>query len=204
MQARRGSVPEIAVSVAKWLVICLAPVSLGVAFFLPVYTDELVWKVIQARMHLDDMRNVVAHISCERPPVPIPTLLVPARLVDALLYGNMDDPLHLRMTGAAFGVAIIGAAWLVLDRAVGRRVGRANLTAIVLALATVGVMPFLLVINRPEQIIALAIILLGIHSSSARHRRVDRPWRTSPRRRLRSRSWGWSLRPIPGGFSSCR
>lgn len=138
----------------------LAVLSFGIAVLLPVYTDELAWKLQQSRMHLDALRALGLFPTCGNLSVAIPTVLLPFRLVDALLYEHLSAPFQLRLGGAVTGLLGVIATVLAVRRL--RIVGTAASLALVVSFATLGIMPFLLVINRPDQVLAIAIVLLSL------------------------------------------
>ena len=137
----------------------LAIGSFALACFVPIYTDEIAWKIIQSRVTQDGGMSPPLSLepSCGPYSFAVPMLLYPFRWADSLVFGAMTSPLALRLLG--FGTAL---AWLVLAGALATNIGRPRLSrgvvaAGLLALATIGVMPFLLVISRPEQVLLIAL-----------------------------------------------
>ncbi len=139
-----------------------AVLSFAVAFFLPVYTDELGWKLIEGRMYLDGLQSVKLLPQCGNYAVPIPRLLLPFRYLDSLLYERVDDPIFIRVSGFLLGLAQLCIAWVIVSRILRRAITRWTSAVLVLSFATIGIMPFLLVMNRPEQILSTAILILAL------------------------------------------
>lgn len=139
-------------------------VTLLLSVFLPIYTDEVGWKILQARFFLDGGVNINLFPQCGAPFATAPAwFMVPARAFDAWLYGDLVPPLQLRFMGiASFLLWLAVAGWL-LSRAVGQTVGGLSLVSLTVAFVGLGVMPFLMVINRPEQplLIGLTVLMLA-------------------------------------------
>jgi hypothetical protein len=136
----------------------LAVGSFALACFVPIYTDEIAWKIIQSRVTEDGGQSLALTLepSCGPYSFAVPMLLYPFRWVDSLVFRGMTGPLALRLLG--FGTALL---WLALAGAFATDVARTRLSrgvvaAGLIALVTIGVMPFLLVISRPEQVLLIA------------------------------------------------
>lgn len=155
---------ETARAVLGTAVAALAIGSFSLALFLPVYTDEIVWKAAQGRMNLDGGSNLAVTLqpSCGAYTVPVPPLLYPFRLLDAALYWALSDPLAIRVFGAAVGffwITLVG--WLAIQ-VCRNEVPRATVLAVLLGFVTLGVMPFYLVISRPEQFMLLGMTCFAL------------------------------------------
>lgn len=132
--------------------------SFGLAFFLPVYTDELVFKIQQARLHYDQFRLIgIPQPSCGSYAYAVPWLLLPFRLFDSLIYEHVAGPLPIRVIGLGVALVWLALAWYLLRRVAAGCIGSSRIAVGLVAMTTLGVMPFLLVINRPEQILLLAV-----------------------------------------------
>jgi hypothetical protein len=136
----------------------LAVPSFALAFFLPVYTDELIWKILQGRIFADGglLPRLTLEPSCGPYGMPSAPFLLPFRWLDALLYGSLASPLAVRVTGVALGVGWVVFAMAAAARIAGPRLGW-KAAALMLATATMGAMPFLLVISRPDQYLLWAL-----------------------------------------------
>jgi hypothetical protein len=139
-------------------VAALALASFALALFLPVYTDEILWKAVQGRMAIEGGKVMALNFqpSCGTYYHPVPALLYPFRLLDAFLYAALGDPLAIRVFGMALcllwiALTCVFACRLFEDQA------RLPIIAVLLAFATLGVMPFFLVLSRPEQILLIAM-----------------------------------------------
>lgn len=143
--------------------------SFSLSFFMPVYTDELGWKFIQARVNLDGGVTLATIPSCRPLAVPIPTMLLPARLLETFIYEKITNPLFLRTSGFLIGALTVLVAWMMLNRISNCSSDRTINAAIVCGFFTIGVTPFLVTMNRPEQFIAIVIIFIFLSLLEYRH-----------------------------------
>jgi hypothetical protein len=127
----------------------------------PIYADEIQWKAVNSRLLLDAGKLNYLFPECAKgllldPPVS----WYPARLIDAALYADMTNPQDLRYSGIGiFVLIVLYCAWFVRFR-IRPDIGYAAAAGAVLAPLSLGVLPFLLVMNRPEQAL-VAVMLIG-------------------------------------------
>ena len=136
-----------------WPVAVLFAVQLFIAFFLPIYTDEFGFKWGYARAFLDDGKTQLLNISCRADPtVAWPLLWMPARWFDALLYQDLSHPSKLRVFGFVYAGIFLIALYSLVRRARWSLEGASTGLVYVFAISfcALGVLPFLLVMNRPE------------------------------------------------------
>jgi hypothetical protein len=140
----------------------LALVSFGMAALLPVYTDEIVWKMIQGRLGYDgfEVRSGTMVPTCGPDAFPSPPLMLPFRLLDTMMYQWIPDPLVIRLVGIGFFIVWLAGTWLLLQRLVPPLADRWTIAGASIAFVTLGVMPFLMVISRPEQPLLIGITVL--------------------------------------------
>jgi hypothetical protein len=126
----------------------------------PIYADELQWKAINSRLFLDSGKLNYIFPECTRgllldPPVS----WYPARFIDAALFSDMTNPQMLRYWSIGCLVLIVlYCAWFVRFR-IKPDIGFAATAGAVLAPLSLGVLPFLLVMNRPEQELVMIMIM---------------------------------------------
>jgi len=153
--------PERLAGVGKGLAIVAGTLALGsfaLALFVPVYTDEIAWKIIQSRVIEDGGKSLALTLepSCGPYAFAVPTIIYPFRWIDSLVFAHLTSPLALRLYGFAMAILWLGLVGLFTWDIVRPRLNAGFVTAGVLAFATIGVMPFLLVISRPEQVLLIA------------------------------------------------
>jgi hypothetical protein len=148
--------------IAVTAIMILALVSFGMAALLPVYTDEIVWKVMQGRLGYDgfEVRSGTMVPSCGPDAFTVPPLLLPFRLLETLMYQWISEPLMIRLVGIGFFIAWLVGTWLLLQRFVPPLADRWTIAGALVAFVTLGVMPFLMVISRPEQLLLIGITAL--------------------------------------------
>jgi hypothetical protein len=142
--------------------VLLGCASFTLAFFLPIYTDEIVWKAYHGRMWYDDFQSIGSFLTCGAYAFPTPLLLVPFRLIDTAIYEELTQPLAIRAIGLALAATWGGLVWWLLGPPLGKMMSKWGVAAAIIAFHTLGVMPFLLVLNRPEQVLLIAMTLFTI------------------------------------------
>ena len=143
--------------VAALIMVVLAAATFGLSFFVPIYTDEITWKVLQGSMGSDEFETVNIQPTCGTPTFRVPLLLIPFRFIDTALYQHLAEPLTIRIIGVALAVGWGFLTWLLLRRMLGSAIPAWITGTIIIAFSTLGVMPFLLVLNRPEQVLLIAM-----------------------------------------------
>lgn len=167
--------PGRGLSVLSWLVVLSLLALLGVGLFVPLYSDEVATKFVQARYLAEGGQMITLFPQCGAGLArPTPLSWHPAALLFDLMYGHLT-PLGLRIAGAALALAWLGvlAAWL------SQAVSGARLLAWAAAAATLGlgVLPLTLVLTRPEQWLLLLLAgFLLLPAIAARWLRAGPRW----------------------------
>ena len=132
--------------------------TLWMVFYFPVYTDEIFWKLMIARLETDHGKLVYLFAQCsEGQWIDAPLTWYPAMLIHSWLYEDASHPWRLRVHGWFFFLVLLALWTCLLKRRAGLGVTDAFLA--VSAFLSVGVLPFLLVYARPEQPLLLLITL---------------------------------------------
>jgi hypothetical protein len=136
----------------------LALIPLQLAF--PIYQDELEWNLINSRMLIDSGKLLYLFLPCSSGfLLDVPISWYPTRLMDAALYADMTNPQILRYWAILiFWAIILYSAWFA-RRTLCPNAGFLNVIGVVLAPLALAVLPFQLVMNRPEQGLVVAILL---------------------------------------------
>ncbi len=137
---------------------------LAVVFFLPVYTDEILWKALLGRYHADGNQEIALSMipSCRFYAKDVPWLLLPYRLFNQVLYGNIPGPLSIRVFGFALELSWLVLTWRLFATVVRPQFSSWSAGTGVLAFAMLGILPFLLEFGRPEQILMIGITILFV------------------------------------------
>ena len=143
------------------LIWILAGAVFVVAFFLPVYTDEILWKALLGRYHADGGQELALSLipSCRFYAKDVPWLLLPYRLFSQTLYGNISGPLAVRSFGLALELIWLVLAWRLFAPVVRPQFGARTTATGVLAFAMLGILPLLLEFGRPEQILLIGMTI---------------------------------------------
>jgi hypothetical protein len=134
-------------------------VSILAGMLLPVYTDEIGWR-LEERAGIDGGVDIGFTDMCgPNSIVHPPWFMMPTRWVCAVVNQLLADPLYVRATGVAFAFLWAVMLWFLVGMIEQDRSRRAITRALAFSLLAMGVMPFLMVMSRPEQPLIAAILL---------------------------------------------
>jgi hypothetical protein len=131
--------------------------SVGLGLLVPIYSDEVGWR-FQARMAFDGgVDRFVAENCGLNTLAQTPVFMQPLRYATAAFNSTFADPLTIRLVGIACALTWLALLWALVGR-LSRTPAEANrMRTIGFSLASLGLLPFMLVISRPEQPILLAL-----------------------------------------------
>lgn len=145
-------------SVLSCLVLALFGCALLLGVLVPVYTDEVATKLLQARFFDEGGVLVSLLPQCKSSFVSeMPLTWYPAGVVNATIYSALG-PLGLRLAGIAVALACVATQSYWAFRVVDNKMNRLHLVATLAALNGFGVMPFVLILARPEQVMLLCLL----------------------------------------------
>ncbi len=121
---------------------------------LPLYSDELTYKWYSGRYFLDDGASISLFPHCGGNfSHPTPSAFLVERLFDAQLYGELSDPMRVRYLGCIFFCLWLVMFWLLCMRLFPKDTKK--LFVVSSCLLFLGPLPFLMIMNRPEQTILI-------------------------------------------------
>jgi hypothetical protein len=134
--------------------------------FLPVYTDEIGWR-LQERAGFEGVDKLFVELCGPNTVTHPPFWMMPARYYSALFNSLFADPFYVRVSGILYALV-----WTAMMLALVRRVAEAQrdriaLSTLAIGFLSLGTMPLLLVISRPEQPIVLAFTGAVLLTSAA-------------------------------------
>jgi len=142
-------------SIAALVALTMLVVTLMAGLLVPIYTDEIAWRMMLARSSLDGGFDRGLGDQCGAGTVVMaPLFMQPMRHLSAWVALHVADPRAVRISGV--GLALL---WVAMFWRLGRflhQALRAPARAIGLSLLGLGVIPFLLVWSRPEQPLLIA------------------------------------------------
>lgn len=150
------------------ILLALTSYTLWALFYSPVYGDETYWKLMVARLVSDDGNLVYLFAQCAQGQwIKAPLSWLPAMGLSSLLYENASHPWVLRLYGWFLYVLLLPVWVLLLKRHSG--LGWLDSALAVCAFFSVGVLPFLMVYDRPEKslLVLLTIVLLLAPTSAS-------------------------------------
>ena len=141
----------------SWIAAAVALCSVALGMLVPVYSDEVGWR-FQARMALDGgVDRFVAENCGLNTLARTPFFIQPLRHATAAFNTAFADPLTIRLVGVGCALAWLALLWALIGR-LGRTSAETDrMRTIGFSLASLGLLPFMLVISRPEQPILLAL-----------------------------------------------
>jgi len=162
------------VSIAAVTVLAMLVVTLLAGLLVPIYSDEITWRMMIARGALDGGVDRALSDQCGRETALVaPFFMQPVRHLSVWIAVNFPDPRAVRISGVALTLVWVAIFWRLtrfLDadlRAAGRTIG--------LSLLGLGVLPFLLVWGRPERPLLIVYTLLLFVALKARTGRDPTP-----------------------------
>jgi len=136
-------------------------VSFALALFVPIYEDEISWLILKSRYFLDGGVDITLWQNClARRAVDPPWFLLPFRALDGWLAGPLLDPILIRLSGLLTYATWLGLGVALLPRVAGPTWNRLTVAGVGAAYLGLGLVPFVLAINRPEQQLLLVLVPL--------------------------------------------
>jgi hypothetical protein len=130
--------------------------SLLVGALLPVYTDEIGWR-LQLRAAIDGV-DIMFNDICGPNTLARPAwFMMPARWFSATANLALPNPFFVRAAGVVCAVLWVGLLLVLTGRVERDAHRRARMQIVLLSLMGTGLLPFLMVLSRPEQPVLLAI-----------------------------------------------
>ncbi|UHL63244.1 hypothetical protein LSG25_14420 [Paralcaligenes sp. KSB-10] len=148
------------ISFSSYLFIFLFLCVLLSGLYLPVYSDEVVTKWGLARFFADNAHALSFFPQCSTSlDQPISPLFYPAAIIYSLVYGGLG-PLGIRVSGILFALLwFFGIAYWVHKKTKETSMAIYIISAL-MALSAIGVMPYLLILSRSEQIVTTSLLFL--------------------------------------------
>ena len=133
-------------------------VTLWSALLLPVYMDEIQWKMTVSRYFLDGGKLIYLFPACEKGwLLATPISWYPGRILDGWIYGDASSPEKLRNYGCGIFILLL-LIWTWIFSKVSK-LSKINCFLFISAFFSIGMLPYLMVFNRPEQSLLLWVSL---------------------------------------------
>ncbi|MFM8270634.1 MAG: hypothetical protein ACKN9V_10640 [Pseudomonadota bacterium] len=134
----------------------------------PVFTDEVAWKWLTSRLWFDSGISIALYPHCSDSfSLKVPFLFYPARVVDSLFYSSAQMFFSLRAIGILLQCALFLGFWFLTKKMNQIYQNDAKERFLVgVSVCLFGVLPFVLCMNRPEQVLSLCLmmfVLLTLH-----------------------------------------
>ena len=148
---------------ASWLVIGLFGVTFTLSCFVPIYADELVIKLMPIHAWLDGIGSFSFFPQCDSSiSLHTPWVWLPGAAIDWLIYGHITAPVFLRIIGTSLFAVWFGMLlWFTHER-LRTEINSLHIAAALISFVSLGVLPFLLPLNRGEQTLLVGLTLICI------------------------------------------
>jgi hypothetical protein len=151
------------IRVLAWVALGMFCITLALSFFVPVYTDEISIKIARSSALFDGLILSSLYPQCGASfALSIPLTWTPGALIYGLAYGNVAEPMYLRISGVSMFVLWLGMLAWIIRRNLGEDIRPLPISAGLVSLVSIGVLPFLLVLSRPEQALFVGITFICI------------------------------------------
>lgn len=122
----------------------------------PVYSDEIGWR-FQARWAFDGVDRSIAVNCGPNTLAQVPMFMRPLRYASAALNLGFADPLYVRLAGVGCALAWLALLWTLIGQVSRTRDEANTIRTIGFSLASLGLLPFIQIISRPEQPLLLTL-----------------------------------------------
>lgn len=137
------------------LVLALSVCAAGI--LIPIYSDEIAVQMVRARFFLEGGALLNLLPQCRALLTPAPVSWYPGAVFNAILYSGASE-LGLRIRGIAICGTWLGLLWMWAGRHPQALISKRSLQGLVLSLNMLGVLPFVLVLARSEQLLVFALL----------------------------------------------
>ncbi len=139
------------------ILLVLIACGLFLACFLPIQTDEVLYKLVSARLFADDGELIGLFPQCKESfSLKPPALWFLPRALDGLIYGTLDNIFLIRILGVGAAAVMLGLLCLVAKQLGYSRAG----ILIVVPLFALDTMLLAITINRPEQNLVITLTMM--------------------------------------------
>jgi len=139
--------------------VILFVITLLSSVMVPIYSDEIAFKFIKTSVWLSDFHIKTFLPQCSVVPEVIPALLIPGAILYSFVYSS-SDPVILRV----IGIFIVLLSWLVLFSITAKIIDgkyKSKVTFLtLLSVSSLGIIPFIYILFRPEAIMMLGVLIL--------------------------------------------
>ena len=140
-----------------FLLLAMAVATFMAGILVPVYTDEMALQMARSRLFAEGGELIKLLPQCDYSLLAqVPLTWYPAAIVNAILYFGWSSA-GLRILGIALGLAWLAVSWTWAGRHPQHLLPRRWFQALILSFSLLGVLPFVLVMARSEQLLALGL-----------------------------------------------
>lgn len=144
----------------RWVALAipaLAVVTLAVGLLIPIYSDEVAIQMAHARFFIEGGALLNLLPQCRSLEASIPVSWYPGAVFNAILYSGTSE-LGLRIRGIAICAGWLSLLWAWAGLHPQRLMPRRRFQSFILSLNMLGVLPFVLVLARSEQLLVLPLV----------------------------------------------
>jgi len=140
-------------SLAK-LSLTVLTILLCAGLLVPVYTDEIAWR-FEKRSALDGVDRMLSDLCGPHTFARPPLFMEPVRWFSATANLWLDTPAFVRFEGVLCALGWVALVWHLAEVLEPQAERRGQLRALILSVVSLGMLPWLMVMSRPEQVLIL-------------------------------------------------
>lgn len=130
-----------------------------IGFHVPIYSDEIGWKIMTSRVFLDHFQINSINPQCAVPGgVSLSPFLFPGRIFESFLFSNLSHPEKLRFIGFIISSLLFISFFISVQRCLVPFDGTSSSALTASSFFALGTLPLGLVLSRPEQTLLLLLI----------------------------------------------
>ncbi|VTU17410.1 hypothetical protein H6CHR_00768 [Variovorax sp. PBL-H6] len=142
---------------ASLVILAFAIATAVVALLIPIYSDEIAIQMARARFLIEGGALLNLFPQCRPLLAAIPASWYPGAVFNAIVYSDATG-IGLRIRGIALCTAWLLLLWVWAGRHPQTLVPRRRFQALILSFNLLGVLPFVLVLARSEQLLVLGLV----------------------------------------------
>lgn len=142
---------------AAFLILALAAITVTAGVLIPLYSDEIAVQMVRARFFIEHAQLLNLLPQCDSLLIPTPLSWYPGGTLNAIFYSGASE-IGLRARGIALFLTWLTLLWIWAGRHPQVLLPQRGFQTLIISFNMLGVMPFVLLLARSEQLLVLSAI----------------------------------------------